>query len=339
MPARQFGCASGKPWEAMAMDDSERRQRWAAFSVKAHRDLMALASDVLLYDRIILPVPEDDEEYERWVRQAWAPEEQAKRLVQAAAHIIPVPWTKQLRAEWRTAYDQLRDLSTEVAYGMTGQIYASSPQAWNEIYDSVYADERPARKPFLIAGYQSESEAVSALDLKPLSDTDIGAAVTEKPGERPADRAVALHVQRMVEEPDIADPEQAFLASVKLADNAEFVKARRRLFDWEDALYVDQLEPEEIASELADIEEQYNAAVRDFARYTRRRRAASVLPGLAGDLAALAGHPHLKLIGKGLSFVAGRFVRVPPKDPNTMPGHAVALIRAAYRDLEARQAN
>src|SRR5690242_21869291 len=34
----------------------DRRQRWAAFSVRAHRDIGSLAADVLLYDRIILPV-------------------------------------------------------------------------------------------------------------------------------------------------------------------------------------------------------------------------------------------------------------------------------------------
>ena len=43
----------------------QRRQRWAAFSVRAHRDLGSLAADVLLYDRIILPVPENDPERER----------------------------------------------------------------------------------------------------------------------------------------------------------------------------------------------------------------------------------------------------------------------------------
>ena len=74
----------------------DRRQRWAAFSVRAHRDIGSLASDVLLYHRIILPVPEDDPEYERWVRSGWDPDAIALRTVQAAGVIIPVPWTAQL---------------------------------------------------------------------------------------------------------------------------------------------------------------------------------------------------------------------------------------------------
>jgi len=63
--------------------------------------------------------------------------------------------------------------------------------------------------------------------------------------------AVALHIRRIVEEPDIADPTEAFLASVSLAEDPRFLAARRRLFDWEDALYVDEWEPDEIATELA----------------------------------------------------------------------------------------
>ncbi len=315
------------------MFHSERRQRWAAFSVRAHRDLRALATDVLLYDRLILPVPEDEPEYERWIKQDWEPDLIARRSVQAAGHIIAVPWTAQLRTEWRDSYDQLRSLGREVAYGLTGHIYASSRQAWQEIYASVYTEERPARKPFLIAGYQSEAEAISALALESLSDEARGAA--DQPGERPVDRAVALHVRRIVEEPDIADPEEAFLASVSLAEDHQFLTARRRLFDWEDALYVDEVEPDEIVAELADIEEQYNAAVRDFTRKTRRRWAASLLPGAAGHLATLSGNPYLKTpVSKAVSFVVARFTRLPGNTPDELPGRAPALIRAAYRDLE-----
>jgi hypothetical protein len=60
----------------------ERRQRWAAFSVRAHRDLASLAADVLLYDRLILPVPEDDPERERGIRKEWDPDDIALRVVQ-----------------------------------------------------------------------------------------------------------------------------------------------------------------------------------------------------------------------------------------------------------------
>ena len=101
-------------------------------------------------------MPEDDPEYERWVRSGWDPDPIALRTVQAAGVIIPVPWTAQLRAEWQNSWDQLRQLGHEVAYGLTGKIYAASPAAWNEIAAGLQPDELPERKPFILAGYQSE---------------------------------------------------------------------------------------------------------------------------------------------------------------------------------------
>ncbi len=102
----------------MALGDMERRQRWAAFSVKAHRDLGSLAADIPLYDRIILPVPENDAEYDRWVRAHWDPDKLAPVVVQAAGHIIAVPWTTQLQQEWKTRWDAMKALGEEVSNGM-----------------------------------------------------------------------------------------------------------------------------------------------------------------------------------------------------------------------------
>jgi hypothetical protein len=48
-----------------------RRERWGVYSVRAHMDLVALAREVLLYDRIVLPTPEDVAEADRWDRRGW----------------------------------------------------------------------------------------------------------------------------------------------------------------------------------------------------------------------------------------------------------------------------
>ena len=178
----------------------ERHQRWAAFSVRAHRDLASLAADILLYDRIILPVPENDPEYDRWVRKQWNPADIAERIVQSGGRIIPVPWTAQLRAEWQNRWDGLRTLGREVAYGLTGIIYASYPPAWTEIAASLQPDQLPERKPAILAGFQSAEEAKAELGLIPLAGVQ-GSKPPPKdtmPGGRPVDLVVALQVHRMV---------------------------------------------------------------------------------------------------------------------------------------------
>jgi len=318
----------------------ERRQRWAAFSVRAHRDLGSLAADVLLYDRIILPVPEDDPERERWIRNQWNPDDIALRVVQSAGRIIPVPWTAQLRAEWQSRRDQVRELGEEVAYGLTGAVYASYPPAWNEIAAGLQSDQMPERKPAILAGYQSPEEAKAELEFVPVKGAQGSKPEPSDnmPGGRPVDLVVALHIHRMVHEPDIADPQEAFLAAVQLAENDRFQRARRNLFDWEDELYVDGWTPEEVEKKLPGLEEEYRDAIRAQVRSTRRRWIATLLPKAAGWAVTASGHPHFKEpVTKSLEFVAGRFIAMPKPgqaaiDPETHPGAALHMIRAAYRN-------
>jgi len=321
----------------MTTEIGERRQRWAAFSVRAHRDVGSLAADILLYDRVILPVPEDDPERERWIRKQWNPDDIALRVVQSAGRIIPVPWTAQLRAEWQSRWDQLRKLGEEVAYGLTGAVYASYPPAWNEIAAGLGPDQIPERKPAVLAGYQSAEEAKAELGLRSLAAAQ-GAAPqpdSNKPGGRPVDLVVALYVRRLVEEPKIVDPEEAFLAAVQLAESDRFQRARRNLFDWEDGLVVDEYTPEEAEKALPGLEETYRDAVRATVRDTRKRWVATLLPKVAGWGTVALGLPHAKWgVEKTVSYVAGRFTSLTKSavDPETHPGAALEMIRAAYRN-------
>jgi hypothetical protein len=318
----------------------ERRQRWAAFSVRAHRDLGSLAADILLYDRIILPVPEDDPERERWIRKQWNPDDIALRVVQSAGRIIPVPWTAELRSEWKNRWDELRTLGGEVAYGLTGVIYASYPPAWIEIAAGLQPDQVPERKPAILAGYQSAEEAKAELGLIHIDGAQLSKPKPSNamPGGRPVDLVVALHVHRMVHEPDVANPEDAFLAAIQLAENDRFRRVRRNLFDWEDDLFVDGWDPEEAEKKLHGLEEEYHDVVRAEVRRTRMRWVATLLPKAAGWAVAALGHPHFKKpVSKSLEFVAGRFISMPksmqgPIDPETHPGAALEMIRAAYRN-------
>jgi hypothetical protein len=196
-------------------------------------------------------------------------------------------------------------------------------------------DELPERKPFILAGYQSEDEAKAELAILP-ADAATSPPKAPVQGDRPVDRAVALQVRRIVEEPAVRDPEEAFLAAISLATSPVFQQARRRLFDLEDDLYLDEWEPAEVEEKLAGLEEEYRDVVRAACRQTRRRRVATLLPKAAGWATVAAGHPHAKgVVSTSLSLVIGRFVSLDnPYDPAQHPGAAMAMVRAAYRQRE-----
>ncbi len=67
-------------------------ERWGGFSVKDHIDAAALAADVLLYDRLLLPVPLDKSEEKRWEVEDWKPELQKERLDVLGDLVEPVKW-------------------------------------------------------------------------------------------------------------------------------------------------------------------------------------------------------------------------------------------------------
>jgi hypothetical protein len=304
--------------------------------------LGSLASDVLLYDRLILPVPEDDPERDRWLKKQWDPGDIALRVVQSAGRIIPVPWTAELRARWKTRKDELSALGDEVAYGLTGIIYASYPPAWNEIAASLAPADVPRRKPAILAGFQSAEEAKAELAMAPATVTEgpKPEAAPALPGARPVDQVIALHVRRIVHEPAIAAPEEAFLTAIQLTENDRFQRARRSLFDFEDDLYVDGWEPKDVEERLHGLEEEYRDAVKAEVRRTQTRWIATVLPKAAGWGIGALGHPALKKpVSKSLEFVSARLPVIrsamqPSKDLDTHPGAALEMIRAAYRHKE-----
>jgi hypothetical protein len=50
------------------------KQVWGTYSVKDHCDPNAFVAEVMLYDRLVIPVPPDDKERARWRKAGWQPE-------------------------------------------------------------------------------------------------------------------------------------------------------------------------------------------------------------------------------------------------------------------------
>lgn len=68
------------------------RPRWGIFSSAVFSDPGKLAADVLLYDRLVLPVPTDDDR-ERWHKKGWRPDDIAGYLKDLDTMAIDVEWS------------------------------------------------------------------------------------------------------------------------------------------------------------------------------------------------------------------------------------------------------
>jgi hypothetical protein len=81
---------------------------WGTFSVGDHLRRRAFIADVLLYDRLVVPVPPagDEDEQARWRRMGWRPGRQQELLeLIGRDFVIPVPWTDPHRQQWESRYE------------------------------------------------------------------------------------------------------------------------------------------------------------------------------------------------------------------------------------------
>jgi len=89
---------------------------WGSLSVSDHVRRRALVAEVLLFDRIVMPVPPegDAEEQGRWADNNWNPERQRRMLSilgvggRADDLVVTIPWTKSKRDRFSELWKGLR---------------------------------------------------------------------------------------------------------------------------------------------------------------------------------------------------------------------------------------
>jgi len=106
-------------------------QLWGTFSVADHLRSRAFASDVLVYDRLIVPVP-PDEDRDRWRTNRWQPERQQEILEVLrdgdSQRVLEIPWDAQRQGE----FEQRRgDVAAGAAHDVfqVKQFTAANPDA------------------------------------------------------------------------------------------------------------------------------------------------------------------------------------------------------------------
>jgi hypothetical protein len=101
------------------------REVWATYSVKDHLDPRALAADIMLFDRLVFPVPLNAEmrfdladptqpvpvnwspnpaEWARWEHEDWQPKLQESVLALIDPVLRKVPWDGSHQEQWRQEY-------------------------------------------------------------------------------------------------------------------------------------------------------------------------------------------------------------------------------------------
>ena len=95
---------------------------WGTYSVRDHLAAQPWVADVLLYDRLVIPVPpregtaEHKAEWQRWEAAGWQPGVQQELTQILGDRAVCVPWDASMQAFWRDLWEKER-----VASFLTGE--------------------------------------------------------------------------------------------------------------------------------------------------------------------------------------------------------------------------
>ena len=97
------------------------REVWAVYSVKDHTVPFPFVADLLLCDRLRVPVP-TEKGWSKWVENGWDPQRQASLLEVLGDRVKPVTWDSEMRAQWENRYTLALESASETkpdAFKMT----------------------------------------------------------------------------------------------------------------------------------------------------------------------------------------------------------------------------
>jgi hypothetical protein len=266
-------------------------------SVRDHISLAPFVTEVLLYDRLIIPVPPDKDQDANW-EQEWQPELLHKCLEilkvktdETDGLALTVPWDQSKRERFQTR------MSTAVALATQrrdpAQTYYMDPF---QMTRALLKDEfRPAlprgvSKAWTVASYPS-AEAFRADFSDPLR-------------ERKTRLAVSISHRFFV--PSRSDPKHEMLRrAVGLSSSDEFRRKRARFYEWQEEIIQEEISDEKAIEELEQRLTDYNEATEKAFVDVAMRFAFTVIPvALAGAFAGGAEHGLLVAGATGLVQLA-----------------------------------
>lgn len=306
----------------------EARPRWGTYSVRSHTDLRQLIADALMYDVLVFPCPEDDEDFDRWVRRKWDPELLALRVNQLGDYAVAIPWDRQLREKWQERYDHLTDeqrRNPNTAYLLTAehladQSFITLMGQQDDRFNAVVMQPPQIHSAFAARDGRERAqvqdlELVAAFQRSWESVLCTGASHTADIGnltfDWPSSDGLRVHLPLAV--PEDAS-EDMFYRVLDTIGRDDFRIARRRLWSWEEELPAN-LTPDEVLAFLKALVDDYNKVMARQINRTRLQMVFLLVPTVAGlGLDLMLGGFGGKLLGAGVGLaiegVKARFPRL-----------------------------
>lgn len=256
------------------------RERWGTFSVRDHLGESPFVSDVLLFDRLVIPVP-DASTTEFWrgydpVRQEACLKVLGVKTNEKDGLALTVPWNASKRERFKSRMSTAAALATQQR--TPDQAYYLDPfEMTRQLVKDEFLPALPTgvSKAWTVAAYAS---AHAFRDETQATD----------PQRR---RKLASILTHRFLAPTGADPKQELLKrAVDLATTDAFRMKRSKFYEWQEEVIEEGITPGKAIEEMEERLKAYNAAINAAFKVTLQRYAFTVIPiSIALGAAIIAG--------------------------------------------------
>lgn len=234
-------------------------ERWATLSIRDLLRIDLLIPELLLYDRLITPFPENSQEELQWAEYNLKPDFQQKIIERLGSLAIIRPWGKSdtmqsqqrlsaarsdiyamgIHAKW---HDMDEDEQEDAALSLSSR-FSLSLDRYNQLPDGV-------TKVDVVCSYRSEQE----LQAEFLFDS--GNSGTENKSH------LALLFGHLLAVPKSANLSKTLDKAIELSQDSDFKEKRRRLYRWQNETLNTGYEPQNAIREMEQLINEYNSVVK-----------------------------------------------------------------------------
>lgn len=227
------------------------RERWGTLSVVDHIDQVNLATNLLLYDRLVFPVP-GEEDWGVWKKKEWEPDLQEKRLVKLEGLAIPKRWSTELREEHRHNMEELNwiiedaegiieEQRKQLGYELTRRILQ---QKKYELPKNVHHVD-------VVTAYRSKGAFLE------------GCQFSEEATEERKQAQLSFMLGNKIAIPKNMNPRRFLAKAIELARNEEFREKRQAFYDWQVDVIETGYSEEYALKEMDQMIIDYNSCIKN----------------------------------------------------------------------------
>jgi hypothetical protein len=291
-----------------------KREMWGTYSVRDHTFEHPFAADVVLYDKLAVPVPpppespEHETEWKRWEQSGWKPALQQKLLAVLGERAVTIPWDAGVRA----IYAQTREQERQTAQRLSNAFVATGDVVLERL---IQTGQLPADAGAInaVATYRKLGDLEGAIGLHEITEAT----------RLPAGQAVVV-VGRELLVPDSSHYKtdgDLLKAALELSAKTE-ISRRQAYWDWQQRFFSQrETDYRAIRNSVKDMAELLAEEENNLRRERRRLTTMFVLT-ISGIGLTLAGTPIGPFVLGGAFVEVGKFAVsewIPGRPDNSSP--------------------